>query len=283
MRLHAKLLLVVAIALAQRAAWADTLVEWTGDYVSVGYTINLQGRIAGAAIPFSELLLRSPNNTNDYYARAGAGASTNFYGGAVVDPATHALVSYKVDPSGSGSVGDYVNCSAGTSGLGQGTNTTAVWVWKKDDFLNQAGAFNVTVTSLFSYVGLLYGANNAAYTRLLVKQGATYFISQASADGATIFGSRSLNNVTWYAYDPASSMNVIGSVATPAFDAVNNGISNVTALGVWLYGVRDIATANGNGTRLNGLTALGFAIPEPGMLAGLLLAGLAAARRMAQG
>ncbi len=271
MKMHVLAAVCLCVALAA-AARGELLVSWTGQYVTA--SVNLQG-YSGGKIPFSDADQRNPAHTGSYYPLdPGNGLNTNFYGGTVVDPATHNLSTYRVVNGTSGGP-DYIGCDAGASGMGEGTNTTSVWLWKKEDF--QFTGYNVVVTSLVLYCQQNYGANNEVRTRMVVQQGGSYFISQPSADGASVFSSSALDLLTWYNYDPAGSISAIGAEASPGF--IVGGISNVTAVGAWQQARRDTPTSSGNGTRLNGIEAQGYVVPEPGIVLGLLLAGLALLRR----
>ncbi len=266
-----RVLAVVCVCVALTAALrAELLVSLTGDYVTA--SVNLQG-YSGGSIPFSMDSQRNPAHNANYYPRdANTGLNTNFYGGTVVDPATHNLATYRVVQG----TPDYIGCDAGSANMGEGTNTTSVWLWKKDDY--QVTGFNVVVTSIVLYCQANYGARNNVRTRMVVRQGDTYFISENSTEDVSVFGSSALATLTWYSYNPDTSISAIGGVAAPEFIAVG-GMSNVTAVGSWQQATRTGATAGGCGTRLNGINALGYVVPEPGAALGLLLAGLALARR----
>ena len=237
-------------------AHALNLVDFGGDYVTSSASVR---DYTASGVVFSDSLLRSPADA-DYYARSGAGHSTNFYGGVQASGGTFAGVSvYSGAPD---SILVYMNS------LNAPDYVSAVWLWNKADFLNNAGA-SPTIGATSMYLNAhIAGTSISVARRVVLLQGTNYFISAplSITTPPYVTSLPDLPALTWYAYNPATSINAVGALATPAVGA-DGALININAAGVWLRAQSSFA--GWAQLYVYGFRMDGYAVPEP--LAGLAM------------
>src|SRR5690606_14246856 len=161
-----------------------------------------------------------------------------------------------------------------------GINPTAfLLMWNQADFLNGAStadiAFDAT-SSLRLNLFTLLGQNATDSGRVVLQLDSGFYVSEQvfTAGGDTTLSGATLTGLDFYAYDPATSLNVDNASIVLSAVSISEGgvISGIT--GVGFYFDSD-ATADPAAVRIQDfeVTATTATIPEPSSYA--LIAGLA--------
>lgn len=247
-------------------AAANVAVSWGPSPNYVGGHTNGAG-LAGGLVPFSDTVARNPGAPYPNGQSSGT-----YYGGAISDNAGGITV-WRISNGASGgndaiSFGSPLNGTPATP-----ERATALYVWKKEDFLSGFNTRTTTITSLTATLqhtgsGSLLTGN----ARWVVVVDGSYYVSDAFATTTSQaqYTLSALDSVGWFNLIPSTSLSTIGTQwATPDF-------SNVTGVGLWyqLTGVGSIATAAGS---IYQFEAGAIAIPEPAhvaLVAGALASGL---------
>lgn len=252
-------LLASAFLFPQSAtAAADTIVSWGLSPNYVGGHTNGVG-LASGAVTFSDTVARSPG-----LPYPNGEASGLFYGGAISTNASGITV-WRISNGASGA-----NDSITFAGpLSAGEQSTALYLWKKDDFL---ASYDIRAANITSFSATLQhtgsGSLMTGSARWVVQVGGAYYVSAAFATttASTQYTLSDPSSVSWFSLNPSVSLSAIGAQwDSPDF-------SNVSGVGLWyqLSASGTVATAAGSISQFE-VTA----IPEPSSAA-LLLGGLAA-------
>lgn len=271
-------LLALVLLLSQASSFAsDSIVAWENrDYVSAW--TNLSG-LVGGTVTFSDTETRSPGSPYPNGKTSGT-----FYGGAS-STSVSGVTEWRI--GNNLQVGevqrDFLNFrSAETL---SGDKLTAIYLWKKTDFLNGFDASSNTNT--LSFKANVYTAGTSFLSgsaRWLVQASdGNYYVSAAFNTTASPV-TRTLDDpfsVTWYSIDPLNSLSTIGSVwTTPTF-------TNISAVGLWFEVTNTrpsgYATAEAMEGRIVSFHVSATAIPEPAsavLIIGILFVALAAIKRI---
>lgn len=196
------------------------------------------------------------------YKDPGTGVSYNFFGGVhLPGETTNNGAQFMNDNAWAGGM-DVIRISGGTTTPNIGAQVGGVFIFKKEHFLNAQTPgdlfFSVHAANMSSW-----DSNNEL--RFLIKSGGSYYVSNSfSFAGTTSVPApakieATSDSLSWFAYDPATSMYVSDAVsATPSLE-------NVDAVGVQLQSFGK--------TAINNRIAFGnfqvSVVPEPGALAAL--------------
>lgn len=262
----AKLALVSALLSTVSVLTAAPVVTWGPSPSYVGGFTNATG-LSGGVVAFSDTVARNPGSPYPNGQPSGT-----YYGGAVSQN-SGGISLWRVGNGASGA-DDFLNYG---SILAPGESATSVFLWTQSTFLNGLNTGNVTLASANAFSASLAVAGGSAMAgsafRWLIEVGGDYYLSSASGltTTRTTYSLSDPSTVSWFSYDPSSSLSAIGAEwATPDF-------SNLTGVGVWMQSVNSSpsATITGEG-RLFAFEAA--AVPEPATAAllggGLLLLGL---------
>ncbi len=261
MKRLARILPCALLLVACPALQAERLVDWSGNYVSAlqqysnpnssdGKSVTRYGGFSGG----NPLLLSPSAGYSGTSARfygevartAGSGTFTNVNGNSpqaiVLNNSSTDQLQFRLD----------------------GSTMSALFLWKQEDFLNgfNTGSLDLVEGSTIA----LNMVTNVGTTngRAVVRVNNSYYISSTVvSSGATGLISADLTTLSWFNYDPASSLNTVGS----SFSLVSGGlISNVKEVGFYfsLTGIQ-------NAIRLDSVKFDAIVVPESSTYA--LLAG----------
>ena len=189
-----------------------------------------EGRSRGnKSIIFSTTIPHNPDRVK--YPEYDGKSSPVFYSGAEADQLVGEPTQfnqYRVDDKY-----DEITVVMRVNGFGAGEKAAIVHLWQKADFLNgldAAESLTLSATDAFSATLRNYTTVPTLYVRWVIREGDSYYIS-AAEKGINTKRYKTLTlvdpaAVTWYNYDPASTVLGIGSAATPTF-------ANITALGIY--------------------------------------------------
>ncbi len=245
-------------ALSIATAHAQVIVNFGGDYVTTTTPGNYSWTGGGGGdyvVAFSNTTQLSP--TSGY-------TGPTYYGGAFRG-------SWTVSTAGNTNV---VNAADGTNDaiqLDNGAGTTAantgyagLVIFRKADFLNGGNTNQVDITSSSSFTARGTNAQNtgALDVRWVLRlSDNTYVISQlasstfGNSNSYTTINSGDLTALSWFTYDPVTSVFNIGSATTPTF-------TDIQAVGVWFGDTTNSVNARYQG-RLSIFTADVTIVPEP--------------------
>lgn len=221
---------------------------------------------AGGEVAFSDTSVRSPalGGANNY-----GGSNTTFYGG-VAKTGAGIIDQHHIEAPSNLSWNFRLNPDDFPGGL---TDTaTGLILWQKADFLSGSGdTLNLTSSDSLSVSARRYGsAYGDTGVRFVMQEGSTYYISESqgiipTGSGSITYTLADPTAANWFAYDPATSIQAVGSAASPSF-------SNLTSVGAWL----DLVSGS---TSNRTIRVFGFeanatvtAIPEPSCM--VLIAGV---------
>jgi hypothetical protein len=130
-----------------------------------------------------------------------------------------------------------LNTNSGADGTPHSTAGIAVWQ-KSDGFINGWNAQTVNFADLRIRMTIANNAEQAPETKanhLVVRDGASFYVSNDIGGGIanltqfTVFENVEDLITDWYAYDPATDITSVGSLAAPALDDITAiGILNLT-------------------------------------------------------
>lgn len=246
--------LAAALFFAPSAFASDTIVAWgpSSNYVG-GHTSGVG--LSSGAVAFSDTVSRNPTIGNYPNSQS----SGTFYGGAASTNAS-GLTVWRVSNGASGA-NDAITFAGQ---LGTGDTATALYVWKKEDFLAsydirsaQATAFTTTL----QHTGA--GATLTGSARWVVKVADAYYVSAAfsTTTAAVQYTLSDPASVSWFSLNPATSLTAVGAQwATPDF-------SDISGVGIWwqLAATAPVTLAAGNVSEF-----VVTAIPEPSSAAFLV-------------
>jgi hypothetical protein len=146
-----------------------------------------------------------------------------------------------------------------------GNTTSALLLWKQEDFLNGYNTGSLTLAAGSTIALNLVTNAGTTNGRAVVRVGSSYYISASVVSSGEIgLKSADLTTLSWFHYDPASSLNTIGS----SFSLLSGGvISNVKEVGFYFSVAGPTNAIRLDSVEFNAVVG----IPEPSTYA--LLAG----------
>lgn len=244
---------------------AAPIVTWGPSPNYVGSFTNASG-LSGGVVSFSDTTVRNPASPYPNGQPSGT-----YYGGAVSQN-SGGISLWRVG-NGTSGTDDFLNYG---SVLTTGQSATSVFLWTQPTFLNSLNSGNITLASANAFSASLNVAGGSSMAgsnfRWLIQVGGNYYLSSAAGltTTRTTYSLSDPSSVSWFSYDPFSSLTTVGAVwTTPDF-------SNLTGVGVWMQSINSGASSITGEGRLYAFEAA--AVPEPTTVAllgaGILLIGL---------